>query len=73
MKAEIKIECKNPNDVIKALEPDIEKSDKFNVKLEPKENKIELKIESNDISGLLAGISSYLRLIKTALAVEEID
>ena len=67
MKAEIEIECKRPDTVIKALEPDIEEVNKFDVKIEPEKNKIKLKIESKDTSGLLAGINSYIRLIKTSI------
>jgi len=71
MKAEIEIECKRPDTVIKALEPDIEEVNKFDVKIEPEKNKIKLKIESKDTSGLLAGINSYIRLIKTSIDAME--
>ena len=72
MKAEIEIECNRPDIIIKALEPDIEEAKKFKVKLETDKNKIKLKLEAEDISGLLAGINSYMRLIKTSIDATEV-
>lgn len=72
MKAEIEIECKNPEIVIKALKPDIENAKKFDVKLEKNENKVKLKVKSETISGLLAGINSYIRLIRTSIKSMEV-
>jgi len=71
MKAEIEIECKNPDTIIKSINPDIE-AKKFDVKLENKNDKLILIIESKDITGLLAGINSYIRLIRTAIDAMEI-
>jgi tRNA threonylcarbamoyladenosine modification (KEOPS) complex Pcc1 subunit len=72
MKAFLEIECSDPDIVLKAMKPDIEETAKFNAKLDPKENKLELTVESESISGLLAGINSYMRLIKTAIDVNEV-
>ncbi|NIO44205.1 MAG: hypothetical protein GTN36_01455 [Candidatus Aenigmarchaeota archaeon] len=72
MKAEIEIECKNPEIVVKALKSDIEDAKKFNVKIEAEEDKIELEIESDNVSGLLAGINSYVRLIRTSINSMEV-
>lgn len=66
MKANIEIECRNPETVLKSIEPDIEKSEKFDVDLKIKENKINVEIKAKDFTGLLAGINSYVRLIKVA-------
>ena len=71
MKAEIEIECKEPETVIKAISPDID-AKKFDVKLEGNGDKLSLKIESEDMTGLLAGINSYMKLIRTAINVKEI-
>ena len=71
MKAEIEIDCKDPDMIIKSISPDIE-AKKFDVKLENKNNKLILTIESKDITGLLAGINSYIRLIRTAINTMEI-
>ena len=71
MKAEIEIDCKEPDMVIKAVSPEIE-AKKFDVKLEDKKDKIILTIESKDMTGLLAGINSYMKLIRTAISVKEI-
>ena len=73
MKAELEIECKNPEIVVKALKPDVEDAKKFNVKIEAEENKIELEIEADNISGLLAGINSYIRLIRTSINGMEVQ
>ncbi len=72
MKAEIEIECKNPEIVIKALKPDVEDAKKFDVKLEADKNKLKLEIEADNISGLLAGINSYMRLIRTSINSMEV-
>lgn len=72
MKAEIEIECKEPEIVIKSIKPDLEELKKFNVKFKNEKNKLKIKIEANDISGLLAGINSYLRLIKVAIDAMEV-
>ena len=72
MKAEIEIECKYPEIVKKSLEPDIEETKKFDVKLKDEKNKLLLVIQSNDIAGLLAGINSYIRLIRTAIETSEV-
>lgn len=67
MKAEIEIECKEPNIIIKSLEPDAEQAKRFDVELKAENNKIKLEIKSKDVAGLLAGINSYMRLVKTAM------
>ena len=67
MKAEIEIECKKPEIAVKALEPETENTKKFTVKIIAEKDKIRLKIESDDIPGLLAGINSYVRLIRTSI------
>ncbi|MBN2203150.1 MAG: hypothetical protein JW700_03120 [Candidatus Aenigmarchaeota archaeon] len=71
MKAKIKIECENPKLVVKAIEPDMD-SGRFEVELEANDERIELKVESKDIAGLLAGINSYIKLIRAAINTEEI-
>jgi tRNA threonylcarbamoyladenosine modification (KEOPS) complex Pcc1 subunit len=72
MKAEIELECKEPKVIVKSLQPDKEELNKFDVKLTPGKNKLILEIEAEDISGLLAGINSYMRLIKVAIDATEI-
>lgn len=71
MKAEIKVECRNPEIVIKAIEPDID-ARKFDVNLAAERGKLILTVEAEDIAGLLAGINSYMKLIRTAINTEEI-
>lgn len=71
MKAEIEIECKEPEIVIKSLKPDEEELTKFDAKLTSEKNKLKLKIEARDFPGLLAGINSYIRLIKVAMDAME--
>jgi len=71
MKAEIEIACNEPELIIKSVKPDQEELNKFDVKLVSEKNKIKLKVEANDIPGLLAGINSYLRLIRVAIDAME--
>ena len=66
MKATIEVECKNPEIVIKSLKPEIDDSIKFDVKAESVNDKLILTVEAENISGLLAGINSYMRLIRVA-------
>jgi tRNA threonylcarbamoyladenosine modification (KEOPS) complex Pcc1 subunit len=72
MKAEIELSCKEPKMIVKSLQPDKEELNKFDIKLTPGKNKLKLEIEAEDISGLLAGINSYMRLIKVAIDATEI-
>ena len=67
MRAEIEIECEDPEIIIKSLEPDVEKTKRFDVEFKPDKNKILLIVKADDFGGLLAGINSYLRLIKAAM------
>ena len=66
MKATIQVECQNPEIVIKALNPELDDSIKFTADVKSDKDKIILTIESDNISGLLAGINSYMRLIRVA-------
>lgn len=73
MNATIEVECKEPKLAANAI--CVEQDDKkdFTVKLLPKKNKLLLTIRAEDISALQAGINSYLRLIKTAIDVDNIN
>jgi len=66
MKAEIKIECENPEIIIKSIKPDMDDK-RFVSELKADDNKLKLKVHANDISSLLAGINSYMRLIKSSM------
>jgi len=67
MKAEIEIECERPDIVVKALKLETEETKKFTVKLETEKDRLKLRLEAEDVPGLLAGINSYMRLIKTSI------
>ena len=73
MKAVIEIDVEHPDQIIKAIEPDIDQNEKFDVKLEEQEGKIVLTVEAREIAGLLAGINSYVKLIRVALDVGKIE
>jgi tRNA threonylcarbamoyladenosine modification (KEOPS) complex Pcc1 subunit len=73
LKATVEIGCKNPENVIKSIEPDKDQTEKFDVKLESSDSKVTVTVESDNFTGLLAGLNSYIRLIKTATVVEEVD
>jgi tRNA threonylcarbamoyladenosine modification (KEOPS) complex Pcc1 subunit len=66
MKAVIDIESENPDQIIKAIEPDMDQTEKFDARLEEGEKKVVLTVEAREASGLLAGINSYVKLIKVA-------
>ncbi|MFQ6020947.1 MAG: KEOPS complex subunit Pcc1 [Candidatus Aenigmatarchaeota archaeon] len=66
MKAKIEIECENPEIIVKAIKPDMDEQ-RFRVELKANDNKIKIKVKAKDISSLLAGINSYVRLIKSSI------
>jgi tRNA threonylcarbamoyladenosine modification (KEOPS) complex Pcc1 subunit len=66
MKAVIDIGVENPDQIIKSIEPDVDQNEKFDVKLDEGEGKVLLTVEAREIAGLLAGINSYVRLIRVA-------
>lgn len=66
MKATIQVECKEPETIIKSMQPEIEDAIKFDADLKAENDRLILTIESKNISGLLAGINSYMRLIRVA-------
>lgn len=72
MRAEIELECKQPGVVAKSLKPDMEELNKFDVKLKPGKGKLTLEVKAEDVSGLLAGINSYMKLIRVAIDATEI-
>lgn len=72
MKADLEIECKNPENIFKSLEPDIDNNSKFSAEFKVNDNKLKITVSADDITGLLAGINSYLRLVKTVIDLEEI-
>jgi len=69
MKAEIEVECQDPKTVIKALTP-LDKTDKFKIELKSDNRKLEIKVKSDKITGLMAGINSQLRLIRSVIDME---
>jgi len=72
--AKLEINCKNPKIVVEALKPDLEDDiKKFSGKIKAEKNSLTVSLESDTISGLAAGINSYLRLIKAASEVSEIE
>jgi len=73
VRAELEIECANPDIVIKAIRPDVAESGKFSAKLKSEKKSVKLTVESKDIVGLLAGINSYARLIKASVDVESLE
>jgi len=72
MKAEIEIECKEPEIIIESLKPESIDLKKFDIKLKAEKDKIKLEIKAENISNLLAGINSYMKLIKVAIDAMEV-
>ncbi len=77
MKAEITLECKNPEIVAAAVKPEMEtdvgKKEKFSVEINAMEEKIILNIRAQTFSGLSAGINGCLRLMRAASEVSELE
>ena len=71
-KAEIEIPCEDPQIVVDSLEPEMENLEKFKTDIKVDDGKIRLLIEAEEISGLLAGINSYIRLIRTSIETKKI-
>ena len=71
-KAEIEIICDDPQIIVDSLKPEMEKLEKFNAEIKVDDSKIKLSIEAEEISGLLAGINSYIRLIRTSIETNKI-
>ncbi|NOZ82035.1 MAG: hypothetical protein GXO63_02695 [Candidatus Micrarchaeota archaeon] len=69
MKARLEIECQDPEKIIKSLEPDAGSS-KFVVGMKGGNRKLYIEVSAKNISALLAGINSCLRLIRMVLEVE---
>ena len=67
MKCLAEIECSDPELVVEAVSPEIESSDRVSVKLKSMKNRIDVMIESNDVSGLMIGFNSSMRLIKASM------
>jgi len=64
MKATIKIECKDPEIIMKSLLPDIQNKKDLKVNLSTEKNDLIIEIEAKKISYLKAVINSYLSLVK---------
>jgi len=73
MKATIEIDTDEPEKMIRAIEPDMGPSEKFDARLEAGRGKLTVVLESGTAGGLLAGINSVMRMIKTVKEVEEIE
>ena len=71
MKASIEIGCEKPDIILESIKPEMGEEGKFKVELKKDNKKILLTVESEEISGLLAGINSYIKLIKTASSALE--
>jgi len=64
--AVVEIETANPGLIIRALGPDETQSPKFRADLKAAKGKVVLTVEAAELGGLTAGLSSWLRLIRTA-------
>ena len=73
VRAELEIECANPEIVVRSIKPDMVEHEKFSADIKAMKDKVVLKVESKEIVGLLAGINSYVRLIKTSTDVSNLE
>lgn len=68
----MEIDCRDAEKILRAIEADTEPTEKFSSRIAAQKNKILLEVEAKDISGLMAGINSNLKLIKLAAEIDEI-
>jgi tRNA threonylcarbamoyladenosine modification (KEOPS) complex Pcc1 subunit len=73
VRAELCIECTNPDVVVRAVRPDVGETGRFTASLKAAEKSVKLIIESRDVTGLLAGVNSYVRLIKTSTDICDLE
>lgn len=71
--AELRIKTKSPGKICKALKPDMEKTDRSQVRITAKKSELHIRINAKDITAMRAMLNSYLRLINTVEGVEEIN
>lgn len=71
LKADIEIDCKDSEIVLKSIKPDMEETRKFSVSLKAGKGKVLLSVSSETIAGLMAGVSNYLKLIRAAAETVE--
>jgi tRNA threonylcarbamoyladenosine modification (KEOPS) complex Pcc1 subunit len=70
-KCRIELECRDPEHIADALKKDVEQTKKFGVTISTKPNVVILEFSSHELSGLLAGVNSYVKLAKLALEVSK--
>lgn len=70
MKATLRIECKEPELIMKSLLPDVQNKEDLKVNLSTKKNNLIIEIETKKISYLKAVINSYLSLVKALKELE---
>ncbi|HLE07539.1 MAG TPA: KEOPS complex subunit Pcc1 [archaeon] len=73
MHASLEIDCGDAEKILRSIEADAEPTEKFSAKMAAEKNKIFLEIEAKDISGLMAGVNSNLKLIKLAAEIDKIQ
>ena len=71
-KAVAEIETENPKLIMEALGPDMSPSPKFEAGLKAAGRKLVLTVEAQELGGLAAGLTSWLRLIKAAKEASEL-
>jgi tRNA threonylcarbamoyladenosine modification (KEOPS) complex Pcc1 subunit len=71
MQAILKIECKDPEIIMKSLLPDIKEKKDLKINLKTDKGNLVIEIESKKISYLKAVINSYLSLVRALKELEE--
>ena len=61
----LNIELENPKTVLKALQPDIENTERFEIEIKALQKHLNLQIKAKDLTAMQAALNSYLRLINT--------
>ncbi|QQG39943.1 MAG: CTAG/PCC1 family protein [Candidatus Aenigmatarchaeota archaeon] len=68
MRATLEIKTKHPKAVLEAIAVDEETSKRVRIRPGAKDGVLRVVIEADDFSALRAGVTTYMRLAKAALA-----
>lgn len=70
IKAKLSFELQNPLQAKKAIQPDVENTNRFKVKVSISKKTLDLEIEAKDPVAMRAALNSYTRLINL---IQEVD
>ena len=69
----LRLECNNPENVKKSLEPDIDNSNALDINIETNEEFLEIRIKGEKLGHIKAAMNSYLSLVRTLNELDDIN